>query len=291
MVKLWKKNKDDEDSDEIISWKREDKELLERPIIYSYPQLGDNIENKEAFAVRDYERALFYNKGELIDSLAGGVYELDKEDKITGTEIVYVDTSFIEIPWGIPLKNGVPSRDKFKIGLYGDLKLRISDVKKFYNDVVAGKKDWTVQVLKDWILSLLWTSIRDIFKNYLARQIIREERERVINLVASKVTEEFIQYGLQFESFNILGEKPEEGALAVDEACRDDIKKCIEEKETIQDRIDKLKKDLDGLQDKLLDSEITQAEYDEKEKLITGFIAAKENELESIQKKISELES
>ena len=56
-------------------------------------------------------------------------------------------------------------------------------------------------------MTLLHTSLRDIFKNYTMKSIILEERERVINLVASKVTEEFVQYGLELESFNVIGLK------------------------------------------------------------------------------------
>ena len=200
-----KKYKDNDP--EIIAWVREDKGELGTSLLSSFPQPGDNIKNKKYFAVKDYEKVLFYNKGDLIDALWGGIYELDKKARIKGTEIVWIDTSFLTIPWGVPMKDGIPTKDGFVVGLHGDLKLRINDAKTFYNDIVAGKKEWIVQDLKDWIMTLLHTSLRDIFKNYTMKSIILEERERVINLVASKVTEEFVQYGLELESFNVIGLK------------------------------------------------------------------------------------
>ena len=98
------------------------------------------------------------------------------------------------------------------IGLFGDIKLRISNVRTFYQDVVGGGNEWTLQDLKDWIKNLLQTSLRDIFKKYNVNQILREDRERVIDQVTAKVTEEFTKYGLDLVSFNVLGIKTPDDA-------------------------------------------------------------------------------
>ena len=200
-----------DDDPEIIAWQRIDQEGFETSLLYSFPQPGDKIKDKKYFAVKDYERVLFYNQGRLVDVLRGGIYELDKKARIKGTEIVWIDTSLIEIPWGIPKKHGIPTKDGVTVGLFGDLKLKISDVKTFYNDIVAGKKEWIIQDLKDWIMGLLHTSLKDIFKKYNMKQIILEDRERVINLITSKITEEFLRYGLELETFNVIGMKTPEG--------------------------------------------------------------------------------
>ncbi|MFX0049549.1 MAG: SPFH domain-containing protein [Candidatus Hermodarchaeota archaeon] len=196
---------------EIIAWQRREVDSKNAPLLYVFPQPGDSIKDKKFFAVKDYEKALFYNKGELLGVLGGGVYELEKKAKIKGTEIVWIDTSFIDIQWGIPQSNGIPTKDGIFIGLHGDLRLKINDVKIFYNDVVAGKSVWRVQNLKEWIMSLLNSSLRDIFKNHQAKQVVLEERERVINLITSKVSEEFMKYGLELETLNIIGVKAPEG--------------------------------------------------------------------------------
>lgn len=195
----------------IISWQREEKSSLDTPLMNAYPQPGDNIKEKKFFAVKDYEKALFYNKGVLVDVLGGGVYEIDKRAKVKGTEIVWIDTSFVEIQWGIPQTSGIPTKDGKIIGLHGSLKLRINDAKKFYNDVVAGKKIWTGNDLKEWIVNLLHTSLRDVFKNYTAKNVILEERDRVVTLLTSKITDEFVSYGLDLETLYVIGIKSPEG--------------------------------------------------------------------------------
>lgn len=207
---MYKKIKEKEIIDynpEIIAWQRTEMDPKNAPLLYIFPQPGDNIKKKKLFVVKDYEKALFYNMGELIGLLGGGVYELEKKAKIKGTEIVWIDTSFIDIQWGIPQSNGIPTKDGIFIGLHGDLRLKINDVKLFYNDVVAGKSEWGVQDLKEWIMSLIHTSLRDLFKNYQAKQVVLEDRERVINLIIPKVSEELMVYGLELETLNIIGVK------------------------------------------------------------------------------------
>jgi regulator of protease activity HflC (stomatin/prohibitin superfamily) len=196
---------------DMISWKRKDKGGAVNEIIHIYPQPGDNIKKKKYFIVKDYEKVLFYNKAELVEVLGGGVYELNKKDKMKGLELVWVDTSFIKIQWGIAQTEGIPTKDGVVIGLHGDLNLRVTNPKTFYNDVIAGRKIWNVEDLKNWIKSLMHTSLRDIFKNYNAKEVLLEDRERIINQIISKITDELLRYGLEFESINILGIKAPEG--------------------------------------------------------------------------------
>jgi len=151
------------------------------------------------------------------------------------------------------------------VGLHGDLKLAIQNRTAFYNNLVAGKKEWTVQDIKDWIISLLHTSLRDIFKNYFVKQIILEERERVINLITAKVTEEFIRYGLELETFNIIGLKATIEAQKI-------IDKDRAKKKNLEDRIKELNEKKNELQNLLLNDRITQKEYYKKREQIDRFI-------------------
>lgn len=279
MFKEIKDKKFKDHDSEIIAWQRESKEGLETPLMYLFPQPGDNIKEKKFFAVKDYEKTLFYNKGELIGVLGGGVYELEKKARIKGTEIVWIDTSFTEIPWGIPQSEGIPTKDGYIVGLYGDLKLKISDVKVFYNDVVAGTKIWTIQNLKEWIVSLMHTSLRDIFKTYNAKSIILEDRERVINLITSKVTEEFLRYGLGLETLNVIGIKAPDDAEKLFKEDKEKIKYFNKQKKNLHTRIEELKNKLKEQQDLLLKDKITQQEYNKKKKQIQMFIDEVQDEL------------
>lgn len=286
MFKETKDKKFKEYDPEIIAWQRETKEGLETPLMYIFPQPGDNIKEKKFFAVKDYEKTLFYNKGELIGVLGGGIYELEKKARIKGTEIVWIDTSFTEIPWGIPQSEGIPTKDGYIVGLYGDLKLKISDVKVFYNDIVAGTKVWNIQNLKEWIVSLLHTSLRDIFKNYNAKSIILEDRERVINLITSKVTEEFLRYGLELETLNVIGIKAPDDAETLFKDEKEKIEYFIKQKKDLQKLIEELKNRVKEQQDLLLNDKITQEEYEKKKKQIQTFIDEAQFELKKIDEDI-----
>lgn len=252
---------------DTISWQREGKDDFTTPLIHIYPQPGDKIQNKKYFVVKDYEKVLFYNKGTLIDIAGGGIYEIDRSARTKGTEIVWVDTSFLDIPWGIPITHGIPTKEGCTIGLHGDLRLKINDAKIFYQRIVAGKKIWTRQDIKDWIMSLLHTSLRDVFKTYTANSIIYEDRERVIHQTTAKVTDEFIQYGLELTTFNVK-----------------DLK--MPEK---YERIEELNVKKKNLQDDLLDGKITQEEYNEKAKQIERFITETLDELKKSEEKLSKI--
>lgn len=257
---------------EIIAWQRGYADSKNAPLLYIFPQPGDNIKEKRFFAVKDYEKALFYNKGELLGVLGGGVYELEKKAKIKGTEIVWINTSFIDIQWGIPQSNGIPTKDGIFIGLHGDLRLKINDVKIFYNDVVAGKRAWAVYNLKEWIMSLLNSSLRDIFKNHQAKQVVLEERERVINLITSKVSEEFMRYGLELETLNIIGVKAPEGTEKLFEVEREKGK-ISDEHEILQ-----LKKELEAQK---MDLESAKKAYKRKEDILDSKLELEKTKLKA----------
>jgi regulator of protease activity HflC (stomatin/prohibitin superfamily) len=262
---------------EIIAWQRHEIDSKNAPLIYVFPKPGDNIKSKKFFAVKDYEKALFYNKGELLGVLGGGVYELEKKAKIKGTEIVWIDTSFVDIQWGIPQSSGIPTLDGIILGLHGDLKLKIRDVKIFYNDVVAGKSPWTVQNLKEFIMSLLHTSFRDIFKKYKAKQVLLEERERVVNLITAKVAEDFMRYGLELETLNILGAKTSEGT--------ETLFKVEKEKSNVSDEIEilKLKKDLEAQK---MELEAAKREFYRKEEILDSHMKLEKSKIQTEAEKI-----
>ncbi|HEY0090223.1 MAG TPA: SPFH domain-containing protein [Candidatus Lokiarchaeia archaeon] len=283
MYKKVKEKEVEDSSPEILAWSREDKGYLQTPIMYIFPQSGDEIKDKKFFIIKDYEKALFYNKGELVGVLTGGLYQIDKKARIKGTEIVYIDISLIEIPWGIPQIKGIPTKDGYIVGLYGDLKLRINDVKVFYNDIVAGTKIWTIQDLKDWITSLLHTSLRDIFKKYNAKNIMLENREKVINLVSTKIKEEFVKYGLVLDTFNVIGIKTAENVEKLFEEEKEKLLYLNTQKNSILQRIKELKDKLNELQNLLLDDKLTKMEYEKKKQLIQIFIEESEEELRKLK--------
>ena len=267
---------------EVIAWDRDNKGYIESEIMYSFPQSGENIKEKKFFVVKDYEKALFYNKGELVGILDGGFYKIDKKARMKGTEIVYIDISLLEVPWGIPQAKGIPSKDGYIVGLYGDLKLKIDDVKAF-NDIVAGTKIWTIQDLKNWIISLLHTSLRDVFKKYNAKNIILEDREEVIQRISAKITEDFIKYGFILETFNVIGIKTTKDVEKLFEEEKEKKQYFAHQKKNLQERIKELRDKINEQQNLLLDDKITQEIYEKKKQQIQSFIDEAELKLRKVE--------
>ncbi|MHA1562983.1 MAG: SPFH domain-containing protein [Promethearchaeota archaeon] len=275
----------------IISWPQDDSKDQDSQLIYCFPKQNDNIKKAKFFNVKEHERALFLKHGELIAELSGGTYELEKKSRVKGTEVIWFDTSMHQIFWGIPETNGIPSRDGFLFGMFGDLKLHIYNVNIFYKYVIGGSKEWTIQQLKDWIISLFYVILRDIFKDFDISEIFQDSREIVMNKVISKVCDEMNLYGLELDVFNILGFKPPENAKEIlnskpEQAhqlkkwIENEKKRDIEDRQGIQDRIKSLKSRLLGLQNDLLENKIIREEFDLKRKMINEFLEEANAELE-----------
>ena len=237
---------------------------------------------------------LFLNKGTLISVLNGGIYILDKKARIKGTEIIWFDTSMLEIPWKI--LDGIFTTEGFEIGMEGDLKLRINDVKTFNYEVIAGKKYWMIQDLKKWIESLLLTSLRDIIKSYSFEQIKLEDREKIVYKLREKVAEEFTSYGLILDTFNIIKLVEPESyvklgpikSILKTKNDKEEFELLILRKKNLKRRINELNRVIKDFEDNLLFDEISEHKFEEKIQQAKNFIAETEIELERIVHCISQ---
>ncbi|OLS12731.1 MAG: hypothetical protein RBG13Loki_3653 [Promethearchaeota archaeon CR_4] len=279
---------------EIIAWSRDGENESNPLIMYIFPKTGDNIKQKRYFAVKDYEKALFYDRGQLCGEFAGGVYTLNKESRVKGTEIIWFNTAMIPIPWGIPENAGIPTKDGFLIGLFGDLKLRISNVGTFFTDLVGGGREWNVQDLKNWIKGVLHTSLRDIFQNLTLTAILAESRERIANAMLAKITDDFLHYGLTLESFNILGFKyppdaqpildlPKREALEYAQVQDETRIQRAQHRQNVQERINELNTDIHSLEDGYIAGAIDNDTYESKKIALSNLLHELETELEKLQ--------
>src|SRR5271157_1311785 len=92
----------------VVAWVRNNAPGLDVHIMHLFPKSTDNIKKVRFFAVKDYEKALFYKNGEFVGEVRGGIYEIEKQAQTKGTEIVWFDTSINEMPWVFPPKMDSP---------------------------------------------------------------------------------------------------------------------------------------------------------------------------------------
>ena len=237
----------------LIIWEREESEDA-RELVYRIPnEKITDMRKVEKFGVRDYERALIFNSGQLTSVLEGGIYEIGKSHRNAATEIVYVDNGIFELPWGIPFfQSMITTSEMVKVGMNGSIKLKIIDPSAFIQKVASFQNNFSDTIVKKFIISLLTTSLRDIVKKYTLKNLIQSNREDIKALTVTKVSQEFRLYGLELISNDILGFVfAPEVQIEVDAILNDtlaDIKTLRDEKERINDSIKLMKKQLEQLE-------------------------------------------
>ncbi len=299
VLKILKKNKPLREKTVLItcpSQKMECIRLSDRPLLKKFPEMGHKLSKCTSFVVKEHEHAILLKNGELISEMPSGTYALDKDSRNIGTEIIYIETTIQNIPWGIPQINGIRTKDGFLIGMFGEIKVRINNATSFYKYVIGGLETWTIGDLKQWIKSLLHTSLREIYADYNLKNIFQDDTEMVMNKITAKMIEEFHLYGLIIESFSVLGYKASEEANQYIDANQTTSlqkyqfsekmqEKKYQDQEIIQNRIASLEKRRNVLQDQLLDSLISKDEYEMRIFMLSSFLDESKNELEKIIKK------
>lgn len=278
----------------LVVWEHEENKE-NRALVHRIPNNKiTDMRKVEKFGVRDYERVLLFNSGQLTSVLEGGIYELDKANRNSATEIVYVDNGIFDLSWGVPhFQSMITTSEMIKVGMNGSLKLKVVDPGAFIQKVVAYKKDFTDTVVKEFVTSLLITSLRDIVKKYTLRNLVQSNREDIKALSVTKVSQEFKIYGLELISNDILGFAfAPEVQSQVDDILNEsiiDVSSLQAEKENIRLNIADMKKKLTDLENDYASGTIDDEAYDKRETRMKKIIQSREDELETIQSKIDKI--
>lgn len=281
-------------SEGLVTWDHTN-DSNERSLVYRIP--NDTITDMrrvEKFGVRDYERVLLFKSGQLTSVLEGGVYELEKNHRNSATEIVFVDNGIFELSWGIPhFQSTLTTSEMVKVGMNGTLKLKVVDPSAFIQKVVAYKKDFTDTIVKEFVKSLLTSSLRDIVKKYTLRNLVQSNREDIKALSVTKVSQEFRLYGLELISNDIIGFAfSPEIQVQVDDILNesiDDVSTLQSEKEQARLNIVDMKTKLSELENDYASGTVDDAEFDKREARIKKIIKSREEELLNIQAKIDQI--
>lgn len=193
----------------LLLWDQESIDDDTRSLIFSIPssEAGKekyDIRDVKNFAVRDYERVLLLDKGSLTDVLSGGVYELDKSARVKGTQIIYIDTGNLKIPWGFPKEIGPRTKDGIQIGLSGSIILSINEPKAFGLNLVSRHTTFTDKQLKDWVKDTLHGVLKEIIKDYNLEEVGKIQRDKLNNTIEMETVKTFERFGLMLHEFNLI---------------------------------------------------------------------------------------
>ena len=266
----------------------------EREMVYRIPNKDyPDLTTIEKFGVRDFERCLFYNSGQLQSVLEGGLYELNKEARNKATEIVWVDIGLILLKWGISYLQGIIiTKDGIKVGMNGTIRIKVSEPSAFITRVVSYQKNFSDEVIREWLTSLLSTVLKDIVKRYSVEEFVKTDREDVILLARTKMSKEFQIYGIELVSIDITGYVwPPENTTQISEllqnkfsqATKDTAKKS-QEVERLEQLIQETKIKLEQLQNDWADAKMTDEEYEAREKRFKKLLTDREEQLTNLKR-------
>lgn len=203
---------------------------LSREIAWKLPNKDIDLKKINYFAVRDYERALFMDKGEIVGILDGGHYVLEKEAKKHGTEIVYTDIGEFEIPIGVGKSSGyLKTRDNYAVGLNGYMAVRIADPKMFIIQLVHGAQRFTGQDLKNSINSRLISRLEMVINQYKLQDLASTSPVALVRRFSDEISTDFEELGIKLTKIGPISFTYEESAAQII-----DLKKARGLKEVIK---------------------------------------------------------
>ncbi len=196
----------------------------------------DTFKNIDGFVVKEYEHVVLLHQGSIVGIADSGIFELEKQSKTQGTEIIWITKREFEIKWGSP---SIYTEDKALIGCHGSCRVRINNPRSFVKNVVAEQTNYEVTALKKWIKHTLIGAIKTSLTNYTISELYTE-RKTISMKVRREINADFTRWGLELLSLDILGFRipdrymhlleasPEEGDPSATEALIKKYERLIE---------------------------------------------------------------
>lgn len=165
------------------------------------PTTPEKMEKAYGFVVMEYEKAIFLQKGQFIDECESGYYQLEKDARVPGTEIVWIDTREMKVKWGI---SETLTLDNIMIGAYGTSIIKINNPKNFILNVISAKRQLDPENVENWIKDALRSAIAETFSKM---EIVTLHREHDVVLAAVKggLQSIFLHWGVELIHLEILG--------------------------------------------------------------------------------------
>jgi len=167
---------------------------------------SDNLENFrkiDGFIVKDPENAILLQSGTLVGVAGSGIYELDKDAKKPGSEIIWVTKREFVIKWGSP---GVYTTDNIMVGCFGISRMRVVNPRNFIMNIVSHKQYYSGEELKNWVKQTITAAVKHVMSRYTVPELLKERRTLAIQ-TKSELAPETSRWGLELVGLDIGGFK------------------------------------------------------------------------------------
>ena len=167
----------------------------------------DNFHKIDGFIVKDPENVILLQSGTLVGVAGSGIYELDKDAKKPGSEIIWVSKREFIIKWGSP---GVYTTDNIMVGCFGISRMRVVNPRNFIMNIVSHKQYYTSEELRNWVKQTITAAVKHVMSRYTVPDLLKERRTLAIQ-TKSELAPETSRWGLELVGLDIGGFKvPEE---------------------------------------------------------------------------------
>ncbi|MFX1504576.1 MAG: SPFH domain-containing protein [Promethearchaeota archaeon] len=163
----------------------------------------DSFRKYDGFIVKDPENAILLQSGSLVGVAGSGIYQLEKNAKQPGSEIIWVTKREFIIKWGSP---GVYTSDNIIIGCYGISRMRVVNPRNFIMNVVSHKQYYSGNELKNWVKQTIIAAVKHVMSRYTIPELLKERRSLEIQ-TRSELGPETSRWGLELVGLDIGGFK------------------------------------------------------------------------------------
>lgn len=218
---------------DIIEWTDSSDDTM----VYRFERLNNEIKNGAKLTVRESQVAVFINEGQLADVFPPGMYTLHTSNlPILSTlkgwkhgfnspfkaEVYFVNTKlFTNLKWGTPNVFYIRDQDFGRVTLraFGTYSMKITDAAKFIRNVAGTDGEFTTDEVTGELRSLIVTQfIAAIGESGLSLLDFASSYKKLSDFCEKKLSEEFIEYGLEIPKFLISSiSLPEELQKRLDE--------------------------------------------------------------------------
>jgi membrane protease subunit (stomatin/prohibitin family) len=196
---------------DVIEWVDDSHDTM----VYRFPRQGNEIKYGAKLTVRESQVAVFVNEGVIADVLEPGIYELETKNlpiisslqhwdhgfnSPFKAEVYFVNTKrFTNLKWGT--KNPIMVRDPefsmVRLRAFGTYEIRITDAKKFIQEIVGTDGHFTIDEIDEQLKNLIVSKFATILgESKVPILELASNYEKFSNYITEHIAPYFKEYGL-----------------------------------------------------------------------------------------------
>lgn len=196
---------------DVIDWTDNTNDTL----VYRFDRQGNNIKYGAKLTVRESQMAIFVNEGEVADVLGPGMYVLETRNLPVLTTLQHWDhgfnspfkaevyffsmRQFTGLKWGTrnPIIVRDPEFGPVRIRAFGTYAIRITDARKFMQEITGTDRNFSVEEISDQLRDLIVTRFSTIIANSNIPVLdMAANTDQLSKYITERITPEFANYGL-----------------------------------------------------------------------------------------------